>query len=193
MRGLRVLRHASLIATPWKNGGGETRQVACYPSGSSLSDFAWRLSTATVAQDGDFSIFEGIDRRLYLLEGAGLNLRFSSGKTCRIEGEHHIDFRGEDPVHASLISGPVVDFNIMARRRERRAHIEERSVAGAIRINLPWKEAAIFIRSGQLNITDTALQLTLHTFDTVILDDGPAPDVSADGVAKIIIIGFDPL
>lgn len=193
MRAVRVVRHGSLRAEPWKNGGGETRQIACSPSGSSLNDFDWRLSSATVAQDGAFSVFEGIDRRLYLLEGAGLDLRFGSGTTCRVGPEGHIDFRGEDTVHGVLVDGPIVDFNIMVRRRTKRVHIEELTVTGAMTFALPWEVVAIFVRGGQVIIADTKLQLMPRTFDTVIMDEGHAPEISADGVAKIILIGFDPL
>ena len=73
-----MVRRESLRATPWKNGGGETREIACFSPASQLNEFEWRISTAVVAQDGEFSIFEGIDRRLSLLEEARLTLRFGA-------------------------------------------------------------------------------------------------------------------
>lgn len=190
---MRLLRHDTLLAAPWKNGGGETRQIACHPPGASLDDFNWRLSTATVAQDGAFSTFEGIDRRLYILKGAGLNLHFDSGRACRIGIESHIDFRGEDAVHGSLVDGPVVDFNIMVRRNAQRAHIQQMMITGARMITVPWKDVAVFVRSGQVNIADTALRVKAQPFDTVRLDDGHAPAISVGGDATIILIGFDPV
>jgi environmental stress-induced protein Ves len=193
MTAMRVIRRGSLRATPWKNGGGETREIACFPPGSSLDDFAWRLSTATVTQDGAFSIFDGIDRRLYLLEGAGMNLRFGTGETCRIGTKNHIDFKGEVPVYSSLIDGPVVDFNIMVRRDRQRAHIEERIVAEPTRIDIPWSTAALFVRSGELMIADMSPSITLQAFDTLMLDDEHQSTVSIDGDAAIIVIGVDPV
>ncbi|MGO2464335.1 MAG: HutD family protein, partial [Serratia proteamaculans] len=36
---------ASLPVTPWRNGGGETREIASWPLGA--QDFDWRASIAT--------------------------------------------------------------------------------------------------------------------------------------------------
>lgn len=190
---MRLIRHGSLVAKPWKNGGGETREIACFPPGSSLDDFTWRLSTASVAQDGPFSIFHGIDRRLYVLQGEGLNLRFDSGEVHRIGTDTHLDFTGEASIYGSLVNGPVVDFNIMVRRDSQRAHVEERTVAGPVKIALPWAVAAIFVRHGQLNSADTSSSLTANTFDTLMLENGHAPEVALEGEAEIILIGLDPL
>ena len=91
---MRLIPFDSLTPAPWKNGGGVTRQIACFPTGSSLSDFDWRLSMAEVAQDGPFSCFEGVDRRLCILAGAGLDLRLAGG-TQRLRQGEHLDFKGE--------------------------------------------------------------------------------------------------
>src|SRR5687768_10431330 len=70
---------AELAAHPWKNGGGVTREIAAHPPGASLADFEWRMSIAEVAGDGAFSRFEGVDRCIALLDGAGMQLRSSDG------------------------------------------------------------------------------------------------------------------
>jgi environmental stress-induced protein Ves len=193
MTAMRVIQRGSLRAMPWKNGGGETREIVCFPPGSSLDDFAWRLSTATVMEDGAFSIFDGIDRRLYLLEGKGLTLRLGKGETCHLGTEHPVDFKGELPVYGSLIDGPVVDFNIMVRRDRLRAHIEERIVVEPTKIDIPWSTAALFVRSGELMIADRSPSITLQAFDTLMLDDEHQSTLSIDGDAAIIIIGLDPV
>jgi environmental stress-induced protein Ves len=48
---------------PWKNGGGETTEIAVFPDGAGLSDFDWRVSMARVDGDGPFSSFPGIEGR----------------------------------------------------------------------------------------------------------------------------------
>ena len=78
---LRIVRASALAATPWKNGGGMTREVAAYPVGASLDTFVWRVSVADVEQPGPFSTFAGIDRTLVLLAGAGMRLHERSGPT----------------------------------------------------------------------------------------------------------------
>jgi len=61
---------ASLPVTPWKNGAGETREIVSIPSAD--APFLWRASIATLAQDGPFSLFPGVDRVIMLLGDAGL-------------------------------------------------------------------------------------------------------------------------
>ena len=70
----KLLRNADHRRMPWKNGGGETVEVIVHPEGASLSDFGWRVSMATVASDGPFSVFPGIDRTLAVLSGEGMDL-----------------------------------------------------------------------------------------------------------------------
>lgn len=190
---MRLIRRDSLKATPWKNGGGETREIASFPPGSQLTDFEWRLSTATVAQDGAFSIFDGVDRRLYLLEGAGLTIHLGTGGDHHLRKGDHVDFSGDAAVHGRLNNGPVVDFNIMVRRDKQRAHVEELSVAGSATLDIPWNTAAIFIQYGQLTVAHAASALLAGAFDTIMLDAGHAPVISVEGDAGLILIGFDPL
>jgi len=49
--------------TPWKNGKGETTELAI-SEGGTLENFDWRLSIASVTEDGAFSYFTGYCRNL---------------------------------------------------------------------------------------------------------------------------------
>jgi environmental stress-induced protein Ves len=69
-----------LHATPWKNGGGLTREVLWQPTGASLDDFDWRVSVAQIDSDGPFSAFPGIDRVITLIDGVGVQLRSEGAK-----------------------------------------------------------------------------------------------------------------
>jgi environmental stress-induced protein Ves len=130
---VRIRRSADLHATPWKNGGGVTRELAAFPPHSNFADFIWRASVADVHADGAFSTFPGIDRQIALLEGAGLTLRFDAPVDGRLD--EHVDeyanegrkqalveigvpfaFPGEAQVHATLADGATRDFNLMVRR-----------------------------------------------------------------------------
>ncbi|EGD04024.1 hypothetical protein B1M_13530, partial [Burkholderia sp. TJI49] len=55
-----LTRAADLVASPWKNGGGVTREIAAFPPGAALDAFAWRVSVADVGAAGPFSRFDGI-------------------------------------------------------------------------------------------------------------------------------------
>ena len=104
----------SLPVTPWRNGGGETREIISMPQDA--KDFNWRASVATIAQDGPFSAFPGIDRSITLLTGEGVHL-FAEGQVDHLlttPGEPFA-FSGEVPVTSTLIGGTTTDFNIMTR------------------------------------------------------------------------------
>ena len=107
-----------LPATPWKNGGGVTREIVCQPPGAGMNDFDWRVSIAHIASDGPFSAFPGVDRVITLLSGGGVHLLSQGG-----EVDHRLDtplapfaFAGEAPIHARLLAGDCHDFNVMTRR-----------------------------------------------------------------------------
>jgi hypothetical protein len=116
---------ATLPATPWKNGGGVTREIVCQPPGAGLDAFDWRVSIATIASDGPFSAFPGVDRVITLLEGGGVHL---SGDADAID--HRLDtplqpyaFAGEARIDARLLDGDCDDFNVMTRRATCRASV----------------------------------------------------------------------
>ena len=71
---MRRLPQTAWRRMPWKNGAGETREIAVFPESASIDTFEWRVSTATVAQSGPFSLFPGVDRTLCVLSGAGFDL-----------------------------------------------------------------------------------------------------------------------
>ena len=56
---ISVLRAADRIATPWKNGGGITREVAIWPPGSDFENFDWRVSIAEVCEAALFGFLPG--------------------------------------------------------------------------------------------------------------------------------------
>ncbi len=102
---------SSHVAQSWKNGGGATREMVRLPR-DSASPFTFRLSLATVASDGPFSLFPGISRVLIVTEGEGMALHGPSTKRVLPRFEP-IAFSGEEPIEATLVSGPTTDFNVM--------------------------------------------------------------------------------
>jgi environmental stress-induced protein Ves len=102
---------------PWKNGGGVTTEIAAFPPGSGIDDFAWRVSIADVEADGPFSSFPGVDRTIALVSGRGMRLASPSfGVRVIAEAFQPFAFRGEDAVHCTPLDGPIRDFNLMTRR-----------------------------------------------------------------------------
>jgi environmental stress-induced protein Ves len=126
-----------VVATPWKNGGGLTQEITCWPPGAGLDDFQWRVSVASIRASGPFSVFPGIDRVILLLEGSGVRLR-SPGQGI----DHRLDeiysplrFSGDAACDCDLLGGDARDFNVMTRRASMTAdvqvHTGTASAAGA--------------------------------------------------------------
>jgi environmental stress-induced protein Ves len=117
---------ADLASSPWKNGGGETHEIVCQPPGAGTDAFGWRVSIATIARDGAFSIFPGVDRVTVLLRGAGVRLRSADGWIDhRLNGPlTPFAFAGEVAIDAELLDGACQDLNVMSRRGEWRSHVD---------------------------------------------------------------------
>ena len=124
---MRHLPAAGYRAMPWKNGGGITREVAVFPE---TGDFLWRLSLATVAADGPFSAFPGVDRTLTVLEGPGIELAVAGMAPARLGPRAPFAFPGDVAASARLLGGAITDFNVMTRR-DRLAHRVEACRADA--------------------------------------------------------------
>lgn len=109
---------ADAKATPWRNGGGLTRELAAGPSGG---DWSWRMSVAEVAASGPFSRFDGVTRWLAVLQGAGVVLQVQSpADTAAVEHsltavDAPLCFDGAATTHCRLRDGPTLDFNLMVR------------------------------------------------------------------------------
>ncbi|MBC5766117.1 HutD/Ves family protein [Ramlibacter albus] len=97
---------------PWRNGGGTTRELLAWPD---ASDWQLRISVADVAQDGPFSKFDGIERWFAVLEGEGVRLDIDGVAHEVRRGSPPLRFDGGARVHATLLGGPTLDFNLMAR------------------------------------------------------------------------------
>lgn len=114
---MKILRASEYKTMPWKNGGGVTVEIAIHPPGASVDAFEWRISMATVAQDGPFSSFPGIDRTLAIIEGNGMALSIAGDEPVALTTKSTpLPFAADVPVDASLMDGSIVDLNIMTRR-----------------------------------------------------------------------------
>ena len=116
---------ATLPATPWKNGGGSTREIVCRPEGAGMDGFDWRVSIATIAQAGPFSAFPGVERVIMLLDGDGVQLRSANGINHRLDQAHApFAFSGDVALDCTLLGGASTDFNVMTRRGTVRADVQ---------------------------------------------------------------------
>ena len=111
---------ANVPATPWKNGGGSTRELACWPPATAaaggMDSFGWRVSVATIAAPGPFSAFAGVDRQIMLLGGDGVQLTSSGWQHTLAERWQPFAFSGDEAVDCTMLGGISTDFNLMLRR-----------------------------------------------------------------------------
>jgi environmental stress-induced protein Ves len=116
-----VLRESDYTAVPWKNGGGITREIHRVPAEGSTFD--WRLSLATVDSAGPFSAFEGYERTLVLVRGAGVELDFGLHGVARLAAPGALAcFDGGWRTTCALLDGPSTDLNLIVSKDRAQAH-----------------------------------------------------------------------
>lgn len=103
---------ADVRATPWRNGGGVTRELAAWPD---AQHWVWRMSVAEVASDGPFSRFDGVARWFAVLSGAGVRLTVDGRTDTLTSDSAPFAFDGSAAVDCRLVDGPTQDFNLMTR------------------------------------------------------------------------------
>lgn len=111
MSELHVVRLEAVASTPWRNGGGRTRELLAWPS---PDDWTLRISVAEIERDGPFSAFPGVERWFAVLSGDGVRLGDPPRALSPGDPPHRFD-GGEAPA-CRLIGGPTRDLNVMARR-----------------------------------------------------------------------------
>ena len=148
---MRILRSTDYRRMPWKNGGGETREIAVSPVGATLDTLEWRISLATVASGGPFSTFSGVTRTLSVIQGAGIELKVGDepARTLLTTSEP-CAFDGETPTHASLIDGPIEDLNVMSQRGRFRHEVTRRTLSGTFEMITDAESTIVFCRTGSL-------------------------------------------
>ena len=116
MKPFKIYSPQSFQTLPWRNGLGSTVELLAETPNKNEA-FSWRLSIASVANDGPFSDFSGYDRTLLLLEGTGITLNKPNGIFKVLNSSlDYANFKGEDLIDAALHDGPIKDFNVMTLR-----------------------------------------------------------------------------
>ncbi|TAG45986.1 MAG: hypothetical protein EAZ30_14080 [Betaproteobacteria bacterium] len=113
-------------AQPWKNGGGVTFPLLCWPT---ERDWALRISVAQIDRDGPFSVFPQIHRFITTLDGDGIRL----GAPLNIElrpGAPVLAWPGEIAPHCTLIGNVTRDLNAMVDSKRAKGWM--RDVEGSV-------------------------------------------------------------
>lgn len=117
---MQIIRQCNFRTTQWKNGGGITHEITAHQGSGYM---IWRLSVAEVVSDGPFSIFEGKERILTVIEGSGIELLHDGGKISARPFQP-VRFSGELPIDGILTLGGVRNFNLIFDPSQVKAAVE---------------------------------------------------------------------
>jgi hypothetical protein len=119
---IQVVELESISPTPWKNGGGTTRDLLAWPD---PAHWQLRISVAAIERDGPFSEFSGVERWFAVLHGAGVALQMGGERYEIRRGAPPLQFDGALAPMCSLLDGPTSDLNLMVRRDAGRARMHD--------------------------------------------------------------------
>lgn len=175
---------------PWKNGLGETIEIARSPDGESLDGFDWRVSVAPVVADGAFSVFPGIDRTIAVIEGAGMALDVA-GRSVVLRPGVPFTYDGGLAVHGRLVDGPVRDINVMVRRG--RCTCEMILVSGASAIAAVAATVVAYGLEGEWDVTADDEGRRMGSGCSVTTDASPLTFLPASPRARLAIAVIRPI
>ncbi|ARM15223.1 MULTISPECIES: HutD family protein [Rhizobium] len=182
---MRILRAGDHKRMPWKNGGGETVEIAVSPEDAGLAGFDWRVSMATVAADGPFSIFPGIDRTLVILDGNGMVLEIEGRAPVLLTtASDPLAFPADIPVTAKLQDGAITDLNVMTRREGLVHKLSRIELDGSSSMVLPAPTCLLLCHSGALSFRRGDETGALAASDALLIENAAAAELKIDGNAK---------
>jgi environmental stress-induced protein Ves len=149
----------ALPAAPWKNGGGTTQEVLCWPAGAGIDSFSWRISIAQIASSGPFSAFAGVDRIITLLGGDGVHLQAVDRSVDHVL-QHCLQpfaFSGDVALDCQLLGGASQDLNVMTRRGRVQAQV---TIHRGGRVQLDSAQGLLLARAGNWRLPAHAAVLT---------------------------------
>ena len=116
-----VVRVGDVAPTPWRNGGGVTRELLAWPK---ARDWIVRVSVADIVASGPFSEYPGVDRWFAVLTGGAIQLQSTGAAPQVLDASQpalHC-FSGDAATHCSALGATTRDFNVMLRRTHGRLH-----------------------------------------------------------------------
>ena len=116
-----IVRLTDIVPTPWKNGGGTTRELLAWPN---TAEWIVRVSVANINASGPFSVYEGVDRWFAVLSGGDVLLATPGSTPRRLSAslETLHAFSGDAPTNCTALGDATQDFNIMLRRARGTLH-----------------------------------------------------------------------
>ena len=186
---MKIIRASDYRRSRWKNGGGETAEIAVFPPGASLDGFGWRVSMARVETDGAFSVFPGVDRTLSILSGNGMILDVDGQNVTRLDTTSPpYSFPADIPTFARLVQGPVDDLNVMTRRGQFAHRVTRHVIASRLELPANTPVTLLVCQSGSAEIAAARARGQLGAGDSLLLENKNGGPLSASiaGQAQIL-------
>ncbi len=163
---------------PWRNGRGTTLEIAREPA--SGEGFAWRLSLADIAEDGEFSAYPGYSRALVLVDGLDLRLHYRGhGHSLLTPTRRATRFEGAWQTRCVIPQGRCTDLSLIVHQGTAAAVVRAPKVLpvkSTRRVALPANlYAAVFVLEGAVAAGEAARirRPTLRVRDTLLFRPGP--------------------
>lgn len=159
-----LLPYADYAEMRWKNGQGVTREVCRFPGGEA---YDWRISVATIRENGAFSRFSGYLRNISVLEGDGMFLTLDGQRSALIPPFQATDFDGDSDTYCEVVGGPLLDFNVIYNPQTTQAAVRW---ARAGEWAHPQGTLLLFNAGDVLDVTVNAQLFTLQHYDSLLID-----------------------
>ena len=185
---MRLIRATEYRRMRWKNGGGETAEIAISPAGAALDQFDWRISMARIESAGPFSAFPGVDRTLTVLDGAGLRLAVDGAPAIELTPRSApFSFAGDGASEGTLIGGHVTDLNVMTRRDRLWHRVRRCAITGTRSVESKAPTVLIFCVAGSVQVGGDTAQLA--ALDTLLVEQHPLSiELVSDPHAEVVFI-----
>jgi environmental stress-induced protein Ves len=191
---MQVVRAADYRRMKWRNGGGETAEVAISPPGSLLDAFDWRISMARVETDGPFSAFAGVDRSLAIVDGAGLRLQITGRAPLELStSSAPCVFPADVPTTATLIAGAITDLNVMTRRDRCKHRLRREELPASRLLQLDAPVTYVVCGGGRVRASRDGQTLVIDAHDALdCRGSGAAITLAPEGVATVFVVELTP-
>ena len=157
----QVVRLADVPPTPWRNGGGVTRELAAWPA---ADDWRWRMSVADIDSSGPFSRFDGVQRWFAVLGGAGVELEVNGERQRLTAADPPFCFDGAAATDCRLLNGKTQDFNLMRRQGGGPSRMRRVSESLLVMVDAPKTIAVYAMNTGaSVLFDDEKLDLPAHS------------------------------
>ncbi|MCX5750832.1 MAG: HutD family protein, partial [Candidatus Saganbacteria bacterium] len=111
---------------PWANGKGNTTELYVFPKEGKLTDRSavWRVSMASVTENGPFSVLPDYERIITVAQGAGFHIKGNMGTDVVVAPGVKYAFSGKETIECELIGGRCVGLNVFYRKEVSRAELK---------------------------------------------------------------------